>query len=189
MVRKISRVHHFFTALNAIHPDLLPSWPDLLYICNRPVYNGLFQKGLECPVAMFRSPATFILILLWASSSRADTRLAPNFSGITTNVNNIQLYMPGGGRLMSSLQVGRIVVHSSNFGVSGVSYYGNSGRVDVLQRNADPRQSFGGYAPYRQFRSRALRPDKRPAWPRPASRRLGTGTQNRISPFGWPASH
>ena len=145
-------------------------------------------KGLNCRVVMFRSPATFVVILLWVSSSRADTRLAPHLRGITTDVNNIQLYMPGGGRLMSSLRVGRIVVHSSNFGISGVSYYGNSGRVDALQRNTDPRQSFGGYTPYRQFRSWAPRPDQRPAWPRPARMQLRTGTQNQVNPSGWPTS-
>jgi len=85
---------------------------------------------------------------LLESELAAETFLHPDLGGVTTQVGNVRISIRRDGRIVSTVNVDRNEFHSSNFGLSGISRYGETGRLDVLSTARHRGQSVGWYRPY-----------------------------------------
>ena len=142
--------------------------------------NNAFNHP-DCDMCRLSLPLA--LVFLSCSPGVAETWLHPDLRGVATDVGNIRMNVRPGGRVTSSMRIGRMVIHSSNFGLSGVSYYGSAGRVDTFQRGDRIRKSFGWYTPFRQQSPGLRRPRAQTGFSRRVWRQPGLRPQGRFNPL------
>ena len=97
----------------------------------------------------FRSMLAILFLVAPTNVASAETYLHPDLGGVTTYIGSVQISVRNGGQVTSSMRVGNNIFHSSNFGLTGVSHFGQTGRIDVLSHRGTSRRSIGWYTPYR----------------------------------------
>lgn len=85
------------------------------------------------------APSTVVLALTMVHECCGETWIHRDWAGVTTWVGRVRISSRRNGRTVTSVRVGNNYFHDSNFGLSGVTYQGTSGRVDVLSNSRNGR--------------------------------------------------
>jgi hypothetical protein len=86
-----------------------------------------------------------------ASLGVAQTRVHRDLGGVSMNVGRVNLSVRLDGRVTTSVPVGRIWAHQSNYGFGGLTYDSPVGRFDSLYNN-QRQQTFAWYKAYPKTR-------------------------------------
>ncbi len=84
----------------------------------------------------------------------AQTRVHRDLGGVSLNVGRVNLSVRVNGRVTTSVPVGRMWAHQSNYGFGGLTYDSPVGRLDSLYNNRS--QTFAWYKTYPSARANNL---------------------------------
>ena len=87
------------------------------------------------------------LVIGSVGESVAQTRLHRDWGGVTQRSGNVTLRVRINGPVLTSIHVGRASYHSGDNGITGFSYYYDTGRLDTLS-NPRRQRSRSWYTPY-----------------------------------------
>jgi hypothetical protein len=94
---------------------------------------------------------SLLLTIVFTSTALAEVKLHTDLLGVTTKVGNVTINTRPGGRARASIPVGSKTFHTSNYGLSGISYATAGGRVHIFSKPqwSAPRAMYEPYhTPY-----------------------------------------
>lgn len=86
---------------------------------------------MNCPHFVLGS---LVLATVIHTTTSAEVKLHTDLLGVTTRVGNVTLSTRPGGRARASIPVGSKTFHTSNYGLSGISYATAGGRVHIFSK-------------------------------------------------------
>ena len=104
-----------------------------------------------------RAHALFALVVvaIWSCSGQdalGQTRVNYGLSGVSLSVGRVNINVQSGGRVTTSVPVGRMWFHQSNYGLGGLTYDSPTGRLDSIT-DYQRRRSYAWHTSYPRARA------------------------------------